>query len=507
MKKQLLLMLLMMLPLVASADAVEINGIYYNLITKVRQAEVTSNPYKYKKTVEIPETVDYNNVTYSVTSIANSAFEKCSGLTSVIIPNSVMTIGNSAFYLCSNLTSVIIPNSVTTIGFDAFSACLGLTSVTIGNSVTTIGSGAFYNCSKLTSVIIPNSVTSIGDRMFCGCSGLTSVIIPNSVTSIGWNSFRDCSALTSITIPNSVTSIGESAFGGCSSLVSVTIPNSVVKISKATFSGCSSLASINIPNKVTSIDEKALYGCLSLTSITIGSKIQSIGSKAFAKCSNLTDVNCYANKVPNTNSDAFDESYIDYVTLHVPAASVNLYKAAEPWKNFKSIVAVDGSTPEKNKCEKPTISYENGQLKMSCATEGVEYVTDITDADVKKHYDSIISLTAAYNISVYASKTGYENSETVTATLCWIDATPQMEGTTNGLTQINARPVLVKSDNGFITVEGVDDRTNVNIFTTDGKQVGSVISHNNRATIATSIQPGSIAIVKIGEKSVKVVVH
>lgn len=108
------------------------------------------------------------------------------------------------------------------------------------------------------------------------------------------------------------------------------------------------------------------------------------------------------------------------------------------------------------------------------------------------------------NISVYATKSGYDNSDVATATLCWIDATPQTEGITDGVAQVSARPVLVKTGNGVITVEGVDDRTNVSVYTTDGMQAGSAISQNNRATIATSIQPGSIAIVKVSEKSIKV---
>lgn len=386
--------------------------------------------------------------------------------------------------MCSGLSSVTIPNNVKHIGNSAFSGCSGLTSVTIPNSVTFIGVWAFNGCSSLVSVTIPNSVTYINNSTFSGCSSLTSVTIPNSITDIRESAFKDCSGLTTITIPNSVMSIGDYAFEGCSSLISITIPNSVI-----------------------SIGEGAFEGCADLTSITIGNGIQNIGSLAFGTCPNLTDITCYAKKVPSTNSNAFKDSYIEFATLHVPSASVNTYKAATPWKNFKEVVAMDGETPETSKCEKPTISYVSGQLKMSCATEGVEYVTDITDTDVKKHYDAAISLTATYNISVYATKSGYDNSDVATATLCWIDATPQTEGITDGVSQIAARPVLIKTDNGFMTVEGVDDRTNIRIFTTDGKQVGSAISQNNVATVATSLQPGSIAIVKVGENSVKVVIH
>ena len=198
-----------------------------------------------------------------------------------------------------------------------------------------------------------------------------------------------------------------------------------------------------------------------------------------------------------------------FATLYVPKGKLSAYKNANIWSNFANIIETeyeDGpDIPQPKKCEKPNISYVNGQLKFASATDGVEFVSEITDSDIKKNYEATVSLTATYNISVYATKSGYENSETATATLCWIDATPQTEGITNGVAQIAARPVLVKTDNGFITVEGVEDRTNVSVYTTDGKQVGSTISQNNIATIATSIQPGSMAIVKIGEMAIKVV--
>ena len=109
-KPLLLLFLLALLPLTAMADAIEINGIYYNLVEKAKIAEVTWHPNKYTGDVVIPEKVDYNGASYSVTSIGDAAFSKCDSLTSVTIPNSVTSIGNSAFYYCSGLTSVTIPN-------------------------------------------------------------------------------------------------------------------------------------------------------------------------------------------------------------------------------------------------------------------------------------------------------------------------------------------------------------------------------------------------------------
>ena len=128
----------------ASADVVEVDGVYYDISGTT--ATVTSGDNKYSGDIVIPESITYNNSKYSVTSIGNNAFWGCSGLTSVTIPNSVTSIGDKAFYYCRGLTSVTIPNSVTSIGKSAFSFCTVLTSITIPNSVTSIDESAFDFC-------------------------------------------------------------------------------------------------------------------------------------------------------------------------------------------------------------------------------------------------------------------------------------------------------------------------------------------------------------------------
>ena len=226
MKKNILLFVFALLStLTASAYDAEIDGIFYDLNTSTKKATVTYKDYNYNSytdSVTIPETVTFEGLTYSVSDIGYKAFEGCSSLTSVTIPNSVSDIGYYAFEKCSHLTSFTIPSSVTWIGKYAFKECSSLTFVTIPNSVTSIGEGAFYNCSSLTSITIPNSVKTIEAESFRYCYGLTSVSIPNSVTSIGIWAFEYCS-ITSITIPNSVTTIGGSAFYGNKNLQRVEI--------------------------------------------------------------------------------------------------------------------------------------------------------------------------------------------------------------------------------------------------------------------------------------------
>ena len=219
MKKQFLLFLLMMLPMVASAHEFEVKNadgvtIYYNYVNNGTELAVTfrgtfylNYSNEYSGNVVIPEEVTYMNRTRRVTSIGKYAFAYCSGLTSVTIGNSVTSIGNYAFSGCWGLISVTIPSSVTSIGVSAFDDCSNLKKVIVSDIAAWCGisfgnsdsNPLYYDWNlysdentKITDLIIPNSVTSIGEHAFEYCIGLTSVTIPNSVTSIGSHAFRDC---------------------------------------------------------------------------------------------------------------------------------------------------------------------------------------------------------------------------------------------------------------------------------------------------------------------------
>ena len=132
--------------------------------------------------------------------------------------------------------------------------------------------------------------------------------------------------------------------------------------------------------------------------------MKSIGNWAFAECSKLENFYCYAEKVPSTVATAFEESSINSSTLYVPTSALSSYQATAPWSGFGTIKALEGTEAEAKKCEKPVISYNNGVLSFTCATEGVEYVSKINSDDFNSFYTQLVQLSGCYNISVTAKK-------------------------------------------------------------------------------------------------------
>ena len=160
------------------------------------------------------------------------------------------------------------------------------------------------------------------------------------------------------------------------------------------------------------------------------------------------------------------------------------------------------------KCAKPTIRYANGKLTYTCETEGVTFKYDIVDNDIQSGSGNEVQLSVTYFIRVYATKAGYRDSEVATGTLCWIDQQPSTEGiiAEDAVTDVKALPVLIQSNGGTITVQGVNEGTEVFVYSVNGLKQGSAIATQGMAIINTSLQPGTVAIVKIGERSVRVAV-
>ena len=301
-----------------------------------------------------------------------------------------------------------------------------------------------------------------------------------------------------------VASLGASCFEGCTGLTSITIPSSVTSLGDYCFPGCSGLTSITIPSSVTSLGDGCFQDCSGLTSITIPSSVTSLGGNCFLNCQKLETVyfeGKYCNshyaglKIPTTS------------IIKVPTEYLQGYKDAFG-PNYKYIYAWNpGEAGEDNKpvtqCSTPSISYESGKLMFACETAGAKYHYTITDTDIKSDAlseNGEVSLSAAYNISVYATADGYKASDKAEATLYWIDA--NLDNSTN-INMVRTRGVVASAHDGIVTLSGLDNGEVVKFYATDGKYLGSSVAANGSASYAVN---ESLVIAKVGKDSMKIAV-
>ena len=458
--KGFVMLVVMLIMTTSSAMAEVIDGIRYLLDSDTKTATLLPKMEgKYSGDIIIPEKVKGNDgVEYVVTSLGESCFSGCRGLTSITIPSSVTSLSGACFFNCSGLTSITIPSSVTSLGDYCFYTCSGLKSITIPSSVTSLGNSCFSYCSGLTSITIPSSVTSLGNSCFSYCSGLTSITIPSSVTSLGESCFEVCRGLTSITIPSSVTSLGNSCFDGCSGLTSITIPSSVTSLGGGCFMYCQNLETVYFEGKYC----KSNYADLSIPTTSII-------------------------KVPTEYLQGYKDSF---------------------GSDYKYILAWNpDETGDDNKpvtqCSTPSVSYGEGKLMFACETTGAKYHYTITDTDIKSDAlseNGEVSLSAAYNISVYATADGYKASDKAEATLYWINA--NLDNGTN-INMVKTRGVVASTHDGIICLSGLDNGEVVKFYATDGKYLGSSVAANGAASFAVN---ESLVIAKVGKDSIKIAV-
>ena len=276
-----------------------------------------------------------------------------------------------------NLGALVVPEkvgayTVTIIGEYAFNHS-GITSVKIGKNVTTIGECAFIWNEKLATIEWPEALTWIGSWAFCHCNEITSVTVPNSVKKMGIGCFSDCENLTEFSTGSGVDEIGLLTLEACGKLTTVNIGPSVKKIGEAAFYGCDALREINIdpanphftftdgalvdndqkmivhftkgkstlriPNGIEEIQDCLLYFRDDVKCLVIPPSVSKFGWRSVAYCPNLTSIHSMA-KVPPVlaPNDYVFLDVAEHCTLNVPVGSLELYKEAPVWKDFKEIV-------------------------------------------------------------------------------------------------------------------------------------------------------------------------
>ena len=278
-----------------------------------------------------------------------------------------------------------------------------------------------------------------------------------------------------------VTSLGASCFFGCSRLTSITIPSSVISLGGYCFKGCSGLTSITIPSSVTSLGGGCFFSCQKLKSVYFEGKY------------------CRSNY-----------AYLDIPTtsiIMVPTEYLQKYKDAFG-SDYKYIYAWNpDETGDDNKpvtqCSTPSVSYGEGKLMFTCETTGAKYHYTITDTDIKSDAlseNGEVSLSAAYNISVYATADGYKASDKAEATLYWVNA--NLDNGTN-INMVRTRGVVASAHDGIVTLSGLDNGEVVKFYATDGKYLGSSVAANGSASFAVN---ESLVIAKVGKDSIKIAV-
>lgn len=482
----------------------EVGGIYYGFNTSTQTAYVTYGENKYSGIISIPESITFNGRTLDVSAIGSKAFNNCPDLVSVSIPQSITSIGDGAFQGCMSLNTINLPNALTEISSSTFKNCTNLVSIVLPNKISEIGYKSFEGCTKLESINLPESTNVIREYAFGGCISLKAIVIPGSVEKLHDWSFQDCLGLKTIVLEDSDKEIGyggnlydrNRAFWGTSPHYIYIGRNIIDNL----FYGNGGNEGIDYNN---------------LSTLSIGPSVNSVIITNVSKWSSLKSIYCFSNNPESVEVSFGTNTYVN-AKLYVPTGTKDKYLSAKGWKNFFQIEEMDVSNmwdgkdeppideETKEKCEKPTIRYSHGKLLFESATEGAICQTKITNSDITSFSGNEIQLSVTYNISVYATALGYENSEVATATLCWIDVEPKTEGFENSIAQMRATPILIQSNSGTLNIQGAEDGVSIGIYTTSGMMVGSAKSSGTSTSIVTGLKNGEIVIVKIGDKSIKI---
>lgn len=263
-------------------------------------------------------------------------------------------------------------------------------------------------------------------------------------------------------------------------------------------------ASDGVEYPVTAFGDNAFKECGGLQSITIPSSVTSLGNYCFSECTKLEKIIFQGNLAQNILGGCGLQSTC---IIYVPKAYLQDYKDALGSKYSYIYASKDDESGEQKpveQCAVPTISYADGKLTFASSTPNAEYHYTITDTDMASDaysQDGVVKLSAAYNISAYATADGYIASDKATATLYWVEANLQNNPT--NINQATTRGIIVTSNDGIVTLSGLNNDETVRFYTVDGKQLGAAKAVNGAASQAVS---ESVVIAKMGNQTIKIAV-
>lgn len=366
--KPFILSALLTTTLSASAFDLELDGIYYNIISTTEKTVMTtpgndSGPINnVVGSLVLPETVVIRGETYKVTEIGRRSFMNNSALTSVTFPASITKVGYDAFRECSNLSKVEAASLQSWCNID-FEMDEGA-GYGISSNPLMYANHLFVNGIKVIDLIIPNEVTEIKDWVFAYMTGLKSVKMPASVTTIGARAFLGCNSLYDVALSENLTAIGTGAFyqtnlqsivfpeslktidnGAFSEtpLVLVEIPDGVENMGKMAFKDCKELKTVVIGNGLRTIPERAFDHCSVLRSVTFGNSVEKIMECAF-QCTDLREV-----MIPNSVTTIGDGAFISCAsleTLELPSGLTSIGKYAfEGCSSLKKVCSYATAPP------------------------------------------------------------------------------------------------------------------------------------------------------------------
>lgn len=263
-------------------------------------------------------------------------------------------------------------------------------------------------------------------------------------------------------------------------------------------------ASNGVEYTVTSLGDYCFRSCSGLTSIKIPSSVTSLGNDCFCQCTKLEKIIFQGNLAQNILGGCGLQSTC---IIYVPKAYLQDYKDALGSKYSYIYASKDDESGEQKpveQCAVPSISYVDGKLTFASSTPNAEYHYTITDSDIASDaycQDGTVKLYAAYNISAYATADGYKPSDKATATLYWVKA--NLQNTTTNINQTATRGIIVTSNDGIVTLSGLNNDETVRFYTVDGKQLGAAKAVNGAASQAVS---ESVVIAKMGNQTIKIAV-